>query len=307
MHASVPALDAVTLSKFNVNTESANIKSNFKVQQFQKCDPYVSSNFEDFVEEFKYLHDEVFPKLNALCQKRGARFSPVDPRRMVVESRSSTEFAFKHALDSIVECSPFFMAIFGHRYGFHKPPDADDLAQTMLVNVNMQLQSLTTHDRNLINAGRYGHPWVLDREFQKCSILELEIEAALFRDPDFSKYCFFYMRDFKHSYLKKTGSWTNFEKEDSGKQMGDIAADMSVTSSSLFEAESKYAEHRLNRLKKRIAKSGWNIIHFTTVEELGKAVFENWSSVICQLYPLVSSLTGKLRINFTLEMCMIEQ
>ena len=40
---------------------------------------FVSSTFEDLVEERNALQRDVFPRLSKLCEARGARFQPVDP------------------------------------------------------------------------------------------------------------------------------------------------------------------------------------------------------------------------------------
>ncbi|XP_077971981.1 uncharacterized protein LOC120339237 [Styela clava] len=292
------ALDAHLITKCDVDTKSSKILSYPEFQNHQVISPYISSTFDDFEEEFKHLHTDVFPKLNEYCQKRGARFVPVDFRRTVVESRFSSDFALSHALDSIKQCCPFFMAIFGQKYGPHRLPTDSFLNAPAPFGRYIQ-NAPSNLDQNLLTAGKLGHSWVLEKKWQLCSLMELEIQAAALEQTSTAKYCFFYIRDFKHSYLKKTDksfnatSYTASEISIESRQSGDELA--------MFEAESEYAEKRLNELKMRIVKKGWTIKFFSNPTELGHAVLHNWMKVINQIYPTLPNQNEFLHEDWSIQ------
>ena len=227
--------------------------------------PYISSTFVDLEEEFKYLHSSVFPQLNDLCHEHGSYFSPFDFRRTAIENRSSADLILKHSLDTVKSSMPFFICIIGSQYGPHRMPSSPllSLALSSTGASTAQAPNLTMIDQNLLMAC-HDYPWVVDRDFHACSVMELEVMLACFRpEMHFPKHCFFYIQECVPTVQ------SNFE--------------------TLLESESEYAQGRLHDLKSRIISKGLPVKFFTTKEELARGIYKDWSNVIMTLLPSLPS------------------
>ena len=100
-------------SAFDLRGEIPRIKT-FRV--------FVSSTFSDFRMEREILQKNVFPSLQKLCEKLGARFQAIDLRWGVSEEASRTQQAMDICLQEIERCqetSPElnFISLIGNRYG----------------------------------------------------------------------------------------------------------------------------------------------------------------------------------------------
>lgn len=238
--------------------------------------PYISSTFSDLEEEFKHLHLDTFEKLKQISKSHGCHFDPVDYRRTAIDFRSTSDYILKNALDVIDQSIPFFICIIGNKYGPHVSENAPCLK--LPNNDNIKTQAFSTTERNLLFAASHGHPWVLDVEVQKCSLMELEILAACFlENSSISRHCFFYIKDFYHHLLKTGGNSFNQDTVLQTDYMQEIGT--------VFEAESDYAQGRLNSLKQRIINKGLPVKYFTSKEVLGNAILNDWTEVITRLYP----------------------
>lgn len=88
---------------------------------------FVSSTFEDLVEERDVLQRQVFPALQEFCLARGARFQAIDLRWGVSEQASIDQRAINICLAEIARCRnisprPNFIVLLGDRYGWCPPP-----------------------------------------------------------------------------------------------------------------------------------------------------------------------------------------
>ena len=100
---------------------------------------FVSSTFEDLVEERDRLQREVFPALQEFCLARGARFRAIDLRWGVSEQASVDQQAMNICLTEIARCRntsprPNFIVLLGDRYGWCPPPSeipADEFTQIL--------------------------------------------------------------------------------------------------------------------------------------------------------------------------------
>ena len=100
---------------------------------------FVSSTFEDLKAERNKLHEAVFPRLRALCQKHGARFQAIDLRWGVSEEASLDQQTMNICLGEIARClettpGPNFIVLLGQRYGWCPPPPqipADEFRQLL--------------------------------------------------------------------------------------------------------------------------------------------------------------------------------
>jgi WD40 repeat protein len=88
---------------------------------------FVSSTFADFVQEREALQRSTFPHLRAYCERRGARFQPVDLRWGVSEDAALNQQTIALCLEEIRRCRretlrPNFLALLGSRYGWRPLP-----------------------------------------------------------------------------------------------------------------------------------------------------------------------------------------
>ena len=87
---------------------------------------FVSSTFNDFVEERNALQRYVFPRLAELCASRQARFQAIDLRWGVSEEAGLDQRAVAICLDEIARCQrltpPNFIVLLGARYGWRPLP-----------------------------------------------------------------------------------------------------------------------------------------------------------------------------------------
>src|SRR5437870_5578747 len=86
---------------------------------------FLSSTFEDLIEERNALQREVFPALRQLCEAHGARFQAIDLRWGVRDEAVLGQRMMEICLAEIERCQrtrikPNFIVLLGDRYG--RPP-----------------------------------------------------------------------------------------------------------------------------------------------------------------------------------------
>jgi hypothetical protein len=124
---------------------------------------FVSSTFADLADERDALHNDVFPRLEALCAERGAHFQAVDLRWAVSEEASLDQQAVEICLEEIARCQhqtprPNFVLLLGERYGWRPLPAwvrADEL-EAMRPHLEPEAAALVgswyREDRNAVPA-----------------------------------------------------------------------------------------------------------------------------------------------------------
>ncbi len=88
---------------------------------------FVSSTFEDMINERNKLHEQVFPKLRELCLLHGARFQAIDLRWGVRKEAALDHKALEICIEEIKRCQnvnprPNFLILLGNRYGWRPLP-----------------------------------------------------------------------------------------------------------------------------------------------------------------------------------------
>jgi NACHT domain- and WD repeat-containing protein len=88
---------------------------------------FVSSTFDDLREERNRLQEFVFPRLQELCEARGARFQAIDLRWGVGAEASLDQQTIPICLAEVKRCQllsprPNFVVLLGDRYGWHPLP-----------------------------------------------------------------------------------------------------------------------------------------------------------------------------------------
>lgn len=225
----------------------------------QPIRPFVSSTFCDFEKEREYLVKHVFPRLDTTCHERGTYFAPIDLRWGISESQASQGHVIQLCLDYIQKSSPYFIGLLGERYGSHLP-----------LNAPSDHPSAVWFEKNLLIAQMNGFDWLKKEENKHKSITELEVIQAAFEENSNPKWAFFYIRDPGAVAARLPDNLSDEERK----------AKLAV-----YGAESEFAEKQMKALKERIASTGLSVRHFSTVEELGQMVLEDWTRVVDEQYP----------------------
>jgi hypothetical protein len=83
---------------------------------------FISSTFDDFKVERDLLQNEVFPRLEAYCQRYGFQFQPIDLRWGVSEEAQLDQQTLEVCLQEVDICNhhphPNFLILLGDRYGW---------------------------------------------------------------------------------------------------------------------------------------------------------------------------------------------
>lgn len=233
--------------------------------------PYLSSAFVDLQDEISYLHSNAFVKLNKFCQTYGGNFQVVDNRRTSIDFRATHDFALSHALDKVQECHPYFICVIGSHYG---PYCSSSEMPIVYQNVDIaEFQACSAMKRNIISAASHGHDWVAKTPHALSSFLELEIQQAAFKHGSVSSraHCYFYFHDCYKILLT--------ERPVSSKNKG---FGKSLSIQPVREVEDIEAQGKLDKLKDRILKEGYNLRFFNDSQCLDEVIYDDWKKV-CDL------------------------
>jgi nephrocystin-3 len=125
---------------------------------------FVSSTFRDLTNEREFLIKRIFPELRRYARERELEFTEIDLRWGLTEEDATFGRIVHTCLDEIDRCSPFFICIFGDRYGWS--PQYTDIQK----------------DPTLLHE----YPWLEEAVLEEQSIFEMEVTYALLRRPKVS-------------------------------------------------------------------------------------------------------------------------
>ena len=213
------------------------------------CNPFISSTFRDFQAEREHLVKKIFPKLSDECSARGTYFAPVDLRWGLTKQAAESGQVVRLCLDYVNDCRPFFICLLGERYGWHnqpgEPPD-----ECLKKSIDVAQQG--------------GFPWLSDPGAESCSVTELEIMSACLR------------------HVEADHTWPGCEHAYFYIRERDLS--QTETPEKCMQAESEYCKGRVAGLKARIKGAGFSVRHFSTPQELGEKVLEDWTRVVENVY-----------------------
>ena len=89
---------------------------------------FVSSTFQDMLEERNVLVEKVFPMVAAYCHKKQVEFTGVDLRWGITEEESERGETVDVCMSEIDRSRPLFMGMIGERYGWI--PEGDPISVT---------------------------------------------------------------------------------------------------------------------------------------------------------------------------------
>jgi nephrocystin-3 len=122
---------------------------------------FVSSTFRDLIAEREYLIKRVFPEMRRYARERELEFTEIDLRWGLTEEDATLGRIVRTCLEEIDRCSPFFICIFGDRYGWS--PQYTDIQK----------------DPTLLHE----YPWLEEAVLEEQSIFEMEVTYALLQRP----------------------------------------------------------------------------------------------------------------------------
>ena len=84
---------------------------------------FISSTFNDFLQEREILNNEIYPAINEFCQSKGYTFQIVDLRWGVTTESALNQKTISICLEEVKRCKnlsprPNFMLMIGERYGW---------------------------------------------------------------------------------------------------------------------------------------------------------------------------------------------
>ncbi len=103
---------------------------------------FVSSTFDDFVDERNALQRHVFPRLAELCESRGGRFQAIDLRWGVGAEAGPDQRTVAIHLAEIARCQrltprPNFIMLLGDRYGWRPLPSRIERVEFEAIRANV--------------------------------------------------------------------------------------------------------------------------------------------------------------------------
>ena len=112
---------------------------------------FVSSTFNDLIEERNALQRDVFPRLRQLCQEHGCRFQAIDLRWGVRKEAALDQQTVKICTEEIERCQhtelkPNFVVLLGDRYGWLPAPY--EIKATLFEDI---LSSVSPSERALLS------------------------------------------------------------------------------------------------------------------------------------------------------------
>ena len=139
---------------------------------------FVSSTFRDMDTERDALRNLVEPRLNEALSRYGIDVKLVDLRHTVETNKKLTteqreQRVFQICMDEIESCSPYFIALIGHRYGWI--PDLKKMG------ISEKYEKLQRED---FTNGK-----------DKISVTSYELLSGLFRDNEINKRSLVYLRN----------------------------------------------------------------------------------------------------------------
>jgi len=256
--------------KFSIRTARKNFQYRTPIR------PFISSTFTDFMEERDYLMKKIFPTLDQRVKERGSSFAPVDLRWGIDAEQSKEGKVIQLCLDYINESAPYFICLLGDRYGSHRPTDLPNISRDALEEGNLQsVLEESSHwlDQNYIVGAQF-HEWILQDGYQNLSITELEVLQSL--DHNRHEHCYFYIRNNDNmQQLLKKDCWDAESESLMAKMMEETG-------------ETFYAQEKLLRLKRKIIDEGLPYKFFSSKEDLGNCILEDWNKVVDTIYPPLS-------------------
>lgn len=95
---------------------------------------FISSTFNDFIEEREALNTKVFPNIKTFCESKGLSFQAVDLRWGISASAAQEQKTVDICLEEIERCQkispkPNFVVLLGDRYGWQPLPVAIEKAE----------------------------------------------------------------------------------------------------------------------------------------------------------------------------------
>ena len=231
--------------------------------------PFVCSNINEFEDEREYLRTKTFPKLRETLERISIHFDPIQ-----IEWNSTDEYVkagnlLRLLLHNIKLSSPFFMCLLGQQYGVHVEKQ-EKPTQNFLVNDSMPNASpsnISWTEKNLLVAAQTGFNHIVTPANYHNSFVDFQINLALQEEQNYPFYRFYYRQI---EYLDEKFMQLSIQERKRA-----LAS---------YEPENSYCEFKIKDLKMKIAKKGLIVKYYSSLEQLGNYVYEDFLETIkCNL------------------------
>lgn len=251
---------------------------------YSNISPYICCNKNEFQDELDYLENNTFIKLKAILDQLNVSFEPINITWDENDEIAQNGDLLRLLLHNIENCSPFFVCLLGEQYGSHN----EEIKQNKFLSVRQEsdlsskqfegglkrveksndlfiptTRRMNWIEKNLIVAQKTGYSYVVNTSTQYCSLLELQLQAALFDEKSYEFYKFYFRQP---EYLEN--KFKNLNKQEKIEVLRK------------YSVENEYCEFKMKDLKARIAKKGLSIKYYQTLEQLDELIIDDFFTTV---------------------------
>ena len=157
-------------------------------------------------------------------------------------------------LHNIQRSSPFFICLLGQQYG----PYLDESKSIGSAGSSTRSKHSNWVEKNLLVASQTGYNHLVNQFTYENSFLEHQINLALLDEDNFHNYRFYYRQT---EFLE-----TKFEH---------LSIEERTEAFSFYEAENEYCDSKIKELKLKIAKKGFVVKYYDSLEKLHEYIYED--------------------------------
>lgn len=256
---------------------------------FTNINPYICSNIREFEEDRKHLRDVTFVRIRQELDNLNVNFSPLEIDWTENDNYVRSGYLLRLLLYNVKKSMPFFICLLGQQYG----PYLEEKSELELLKRVAQadpsdaklptLRSLSWLAKNVLVASQTGFHTIVNPATFQFSLLEYQINTALYHAHDPS-YLRFYFR--QSEFLDDKFMHLSIEER--------------KRAISAYEAENDYCDFKIKDLKMQIAKKGFFVKYYKSLDELDKLVYEDFTDII-KKYIEISASFNKPKSLWTLE------
>jgi hypothetical protein len=226
--------------------------------------PFVCSNINEFEDEREYLRTKTFPKLRETLERVSIHFDPIQ-----IDWNENDEYVkagnlLRLLLHNIKLSSPFFMCLLGQQYGAHVEKQ-EKPTQNLLINESLlpNQSGISWVEKNLLVASQTGFNHIITPVNYHNSFVDFQINLALNEEQNYPFYRFYYRQI---EYLEEKFMQLSIQERKHAL--------------ATYEPENSYCDFKIKDLKMKIAKKGLIVKYYSSLEQLGNYVYDDFLEII---------------------------
>ena len=246
---------------------------------YSNISPFICSNMREFEDERTYLREKTYVRIRTELDNFNINFDPVEINWNESEPYVKSGYLLRLLLYHIRKSNPFFICLIGQQYGpyLDNKEELEFLKksyQASLTSESAQLNPLKPQDghnlknlswlaKNILVASQTGYDAIVSPSYQCCSMLEYQVNTALYDESNQAFYRFYYRQS---EYFDEKYMHLSIEERKKMK--------------SQYEAENDFCEIRIKDLKMRIAKKGLVVKYYKSLEQLDELVYQDFIDIV---------------------------